>query len=907
MKSHLERVMASAGAAVAVTIMLMTAAAASGQERAPADQSIEEVVVIGRYYDAAAVLVEERKDASSVINVLGADAIGRVGDSSVAAALRRVSGLTVVADKFVYVRGLGERYSSTTLNGARVPSVDLTRNVIPLNLFPTSVVESLRVQKSYSADQAAAFGGGNVDIRTKGLPDGLVFGVEVGSAYNDQTQGKVLSYRGGDDDRFGKDDGSRALSRELRTEVDRFRGDIGVQNILNTLRAQGAPETTFQQAQLVNRELALLLNRDISLREQSAEPDIDLKAYVGNNFFVTDDLEVGFVGSGAYGSQWRESIKLNRNFRFPDDRTDEDQESTYSVSLTANANLGVRYADEHEVVLTSLFLRNTDDETSVRTFFNENRLRSDGLGFLDVRFEFEQREILVNQLRGDHRFGLATKDLLSNLSFVPKRLVSAIPDGLEVAWFYSDSDATTEIPNRVNVAMEGRSDLLTGRIQNPVVRTVAEAADYRFTELNDEVQDYGWTVMAPWSFGDSYVELSGGYQHTRQARIYEQVQFALGLFGVQDQAVRALPLGEVFADSTITNPRNSFELRRAGANNESYIAATMSDAWFAAVDWTWQETWRLAAGVRWENYRQLAVDFNPFGFGVATPVVTTDPDVLLANAFSEAEFYPAISLTWMSDFLAETFQLRFGYSETVTRPDLREITNASYVDPLTDDLVFGNPGVVPAKLKNYDIRAEWFFSGGDNFTMSLFYKEIDRPIEFFESPASDTNIAREIVNAESAEIYGVEFELLKELGFLHPRLAPWFLQANLTLQQSELVAGPRANSPTNAKRDLTNAAPFVANLQLGYDSPGGQHAATLIYNVFGERLFVAGRNGAPDGFEQPFHSVDATYSWFPGPSLSVKAKAQNLLGESVHIERQGVTTFEEEVGRTFSLSVQWDL
>jgi outer membrane receptor protein involved in Fe transport len=895
---------------------LLTGASGFAQEAAeqPAptatsDQPVEEVVVIGRFYDAAAALVEERKDDSYVTNILGADDISRVGDSTVAAALRRISGITLVNDKFVYVRGLGERYSSTTLNGARIPSVDLTRSVIPLDLFPTYVVDSLRVQKSFSPDQAAAFGGGNVDIRTKGVPDGLVFGIEVGSGFNSENKGDALSYNGGDDDVWGTDDGTRALSRELLDQVNRFRGEIGPQNILSALRAQGAPETTFQEAQAINRELALLLNRDISLKEKDIDPDLDVKAYFGNNFYLTDDLEAGFLLSGAYDNQWREAVRLNRNFRFPEERTDEDRVSTYSVSLTGIGNAGIRYADEHEVVFTSMFLRNTDDETSVRTFFNENRQRSEGFGFQDVRIEFEEREILVNQFRGEHRWGSATRDLIDGLlgNSAPTRLLDLIPEGLQFTWFHSDSDADTEIPNRVNVSREGRSDLVTGEIIDPAVRPVAEAADYRFTELDDEVLDYGWAVMLPWYFDSSYLELSTGYQHTRQARTYEQVQFALGLFGVEDQATRSLPLSEVFSDQNITNPGNNFEISRAGANNESYIAATMTDAWFWAMDWTLWDTWRIAAGARWEQYRQVALDLNPFSFDVGRPVVTTDPDELLRNSFLDDEYYPAVSLTWISDdFFAETFQLRFGYSETVTRPDLREITNASYVDPLTNDLVFGNPGVIPAELTNYDIRAEWFFRNGDNFTVSLFFKDIDNPIEFFESPASDTNIAREIVNAESAEIYGIEFEVLKELGFLHPRLDSFFVLGNLTIQESELVAGPRANAPTNQKRDMTNAAPWILNLQLGYDAPNGKHSATLVYNVFDERLYVAGRNGAPDGFEQPFHALDLTYSWYPTEQISVKAKIQNLLDEAVEVEREGVTTFEEDIGRTFALSVSWD-
>ncbi len=258
-----------------------------------------------------------------------------------------------------------------------------------------------------------------------------------------------------------------------------------------------------------------------------------------------------------------------------------------------------------------------------------------------------------------------------------------------------------------------------------------------------------------------------------------------------------------------------------------------------------------------------------------------------------------------STMVAETFQLRFGWSETTVRPDLREITDASYLDPITDDLVDGNPGVTPADVTNFDMRAEWFFGNGDSFTATLFYKDIQNPIEFFESAASDTTTAREIINADSAQVKGVELEGLKELSFLGNAFSQFFVQGNVTIQDSELVAGPDADAPTNPIRALSGASDFTANMTFGYDSDNAKHSAALGYNMFGERLYVAGRNGAPDGFEQPFHSVDFTYSWFPTDFITVKAKFQNLLDEAVQIEREGVLTFEEKVGQSFSLNFQW--
>ena len=873
---------------------------------ADADQpgAVEELVVIARLFNSAQQLMNERKDDEVVSDVMGDEMISRLGDTTVAVALRRISGLSLVNDKFIYVRGLGERYSSTLLNGATIPSPDLTRNVIPLDIFPTSIVESLRVQKAYSADMPASFGGGAVDIRTKGIPSAFTYAIEFGSGHNFENDGDALSYAGGDDDRFGVDDGTRALSTELQSSIARFVGNVDVQGILAGLRREGG-DATIEDARRINRELALLLNRDISVSEKSTHPDYDLKASIGNNLLF-DHWEFGFLVGGAYKTSWRQSERVSRNFNFPDERTDTKRESTRTVDLTGNLNFGARFTDDHEISTTTLYLRNTDDETAIRDFFNENREISDEIGFRDYRLQFEERHLTVNQITGAHRFGAETREL-PLLGWLDK---GWIPEDLELTWFYSDTRARTDIPNQVNVDAQTNTRPTTGAVIRSAVSVDATTADYRFTRLDDDALNYGWRVELPIRSRDSVLALSGGYEHAQKVRTYRQSQFSLGALSVADASILEGPIGTVFSDANILNPANDFVFDLSGTNNQSYIAATMTDAVFGKADWTWREAWRVSAGLRWEDYKQVALDWNLYGFGIDNPAVTTDPERLERAAFAEAHLYPSLSLTWIGAERAawgiELFQLRFGWSETVVRPDLREITDASYIDPITDDLVDGNPGVVPAAMTNYDIRAEWFFDSGDNFTVSLFLKDIDSPIEFFESAASDTTIAREIVNAESAEVYGVEVEGLKELDFLGAWAESFFLQGNVTWQQSELAAGDQADAPTNEVRPLAGASEIVANAMLGFDSYDGAHTATLVYNVFGERLYVAGRLGAPDGYEQPFHALDFAYSWYPTATITVKAKLRNILDQAVEIEREGIVTFSERPGTTASVSFKWE-
>ena len=861
---------------------------------------IDEIVSVGRLIDTSQALVLERMDDAAVTDLLGSEQFGRTGDSTVAVALKRVPGLSLVGNQFVYIRGLGERYSQSTLNGAFIPSPDLTRNVIPLDIFPTAIVDSLRVQKAYTADMNANFAGGSVDVRTRTIPDGFTAFWEIGTGFNTAVNGNVNSYAGGSEDALGTDDGSRALSQTLAEQLVRFQGNVDVQGILGVLQSED-PNATLADAQLVNRQLGLELNRQISLESKDPLPDVDFKGSIGNSFFLNDDWEFGFLVGATYAHNWREEETQSRNFTFPEERTDTELESTRNVNISGILNLGLKYGDEHELSTNTLFLRNTDDETAIRDFFNENRERSDGLGFRNYRFLFEERSMIVNQLVGEHRLGAETRDRFSDLGF----LWNIIPEDTRIDWIISQADARTDIPNQVDITSQTVTDPVTAEVLSEGVILDATSGLFRFTDLDDEVESSSIKITVPFTTERSVIDVSFGFATDQKARTYQQFQFALGALGVESPDVLAGPLGTVYSDANILNTNNNYVFGRRGTDNQSYIAATITDASFGMVDWTLDDTWRLAIGARYEAYSQVALDWNPLGFSETNPQVTTDPVALERASFQSDDVYPSLAFTYMGDWLAETFQLRFGYSQTAVRPDLREITDASYIDPITGEIVDGNPGVIPATVDSFDARAEWFFSNGDNATVTFFYKDIEDPIEFFESAASDTNTAREIINAESAEVYGIELEALKQLDFLGNPFEGFFVQGNVTFQSSELVAGPQADAPTNPVRDLTSASDYVANITLGFDSDDGKHAATLVYNVFGERLYVAGRNGAPDGFEQPFHGLDATYSWFPTDRFVVKAKAQNILGEETQIEREGVVTFVQDPGSAFSLSVQW--
>ena len=417
-------------------------------------------------------------------------------------------------------------------------------------------------------------------------------------------------------------------------------------------------------------------------------------------------------------------------------------------------------------------------------------------------------------------------------------------------------------------------------------------------------------------YGDGWdLEVSGGYDYTRKTREFAQTTFGIGSTDAAFSAISAGPPSTVFSDANILDPNNGIQLSLniGQFGEESYAAAQINEASWGKLDLLLNETWRISAGVRYEDYVQLSVPLDLLDFsGNRIPAT---PQEIEDSIIAEDEFYPSIAFTYIRPgFWADEFQLRFAWSETVARPDIREITESIYIDPLTEARIQGRAELRPSDLSNFDIRAEWLWASGDSFTLSGFFKDIDRPIETVQGGASEDNILFTFVNGESGELYGVEIEWLKTLSSFSDRLIGFYVSGNATFSDSEIDldrATPGAGAITNDSRRLTQHSEWVANLQFGWDSADAKHAATLVYNVFGERIFFAGTDGNDDAFEQPFHSLDFVYSWYPTERLQFKVKLQNLLDESLEIEQKGsagnVVVIEQDIGTTFVIDAKWAL
>ncbi|GAB1261647.1 TonB-dependent receptor plug domain-containing protein [Aurantivibrio plasticivorans] len=857
---------------------------------APEAPVIDELVVTARLQDAASQIALERFEQPFAAEILGVDQIVRVGDSNVASALRRVTGLTLVDGKFVYVRGLGERYSSATLNGAWVPSPELSRNVIPLDVFPTSILSSVKVHKAYSPDLPALFGGGAVDIRTRGVPDGPVFKVSIGTGWDSNSGDDGIEVYGGDSD---------AVPSSLKTAINTYQGDPSFNRILSFINTDGGVSSTAQRAEAdhINRQIAIdSTNRNQDFENSSLSPDFDGSIGLGNSWLIGDDWEIGVLANYESKTKVRNEDRIERNYQSPDliytniRQTKESQDTNYAI------NFGINYLGKHSIATNSYLLRNEDDRASIAEGFDSNFTIADGSQRLTYNARYEERELLVNQALGEH----TVEDGDFGFAWVPEPF-----DAVNISWIYSLSEANTINPGEATYRAANYFDPVTRVSTGSSLLGTTSVAQFNYLDLEDEVESYGMKFELPFTTDNTYGSLYVGWLDSSKNRDYSAYTANINASGMTRADLAGTP-NTVLSNSNLMNTSNNLSFNLGGAfGTESYVAAQMNDAVYGGFDITWDETWRLAAGVRWEQDQYAILPYDNLDFS-GTSILQYFEDLLDPGqnfAGETDDYYPTIALTYIGTGLlgTETFQIRTSYSETVVRPDLRERAPITYLDPDLGIRVRGNSILVDATISHFDLRTELMYENGNNLTASLFYKDITDPIETINEFASET-IAQTFVNSTDGYVYGIEIEGLAELG------AGLFLTGNVTLSDSEtdFSGSEEALNQTNQQRRLTGHSKYVVNTQLGYDSDDGIHSASLVYNVFGERIFAGGLSPDPDQYEQPFHSLDLVYFIYPTESISVKFSIENILNSDLEVDQGGVTVIEEERGTSFGLDFKYE-
>lgn len=815
--------------------------------------------------DDRAAFVDEKRASADVKEALSAEEIARSGDSDAAAALKRVTGLTLVSGKYVYVRGLGERYSSVLFNGAQLPSPDPTRRVVPLDLFPTDILEGVIVQKSYSPERPAEFGGGTVQLRTKNVPDDFFFKLSLGSGWaQDTTFQDGLRYEGNGQDWTGHEAGVRELPPSLRDAL----ADGGTITEQTPFNPDGFTPAEIQQ-----------FGRDLSGTWDVEQRDIDapITGTLGiGDSYRSGDNRFGWVGAFRYDQGWdnveeeRQVLSTGGGELVVDDSRTR-QRTDRNVDFSALVGVGAEFGALHRLRANWSLLRQTTDQAQVDVGYTDS---DPGNVSRFTELEWIENELETWQLGGEHTFpGL---------------------HDLGMTWTYSSSQASRESPNtrdyRYDQAPDGRFRYSSRSNNNQI----------SYADLQDEVGEGIVQFKLPFSFGEaSTLDFYFGGSDLNRDRDSEIRRFQFlsrGGIGNDPDVVFDPSFENVLSDPNIRP--DAFVLRETTRPTDNYTASQDQTGLYANVDVNWEGRFRATLGARREKNEQTVTTFQ-LGDPDFTPIVSTldDDDTL-----------PSATATW---FIDEESQLRFAYSGTVSRPDFRELSPAPFTDPVLDVESIGNPDLVQADIANYDVRYEYYFSPSEVASVALFYKDFENPIEKLQIPSTGNVVS--FFNARSATDWGIELDWYRSLGFVGGWLGDdasslWdslFLAANYAWIESDVDVAGLDLALTNDSRPLQGQSPYVANLQLGYQHPEGRRELTLLFNRAGKRIAQVGVQGLPDVYEQPVNQLDFTWLERLNEEWALKLRLRNLLDPDVEFTQGDEFVRRHSRGREVLFTVEW--
>jgi TonB-dependent receptor len=824
-------------------VLASITAAVSAVAAAQQSPLIEEISVIGQF------VPDEKRGTDQISNVVGEEQFTRSGDSNIAESLKRVSGLSTVAGKYVYVRGLGERYATTLLNGAILPSPEPLNRVVPMDLFPTGILESVLVQKTYSAAYPGEFGGGVLQMRTKKSTDEFFwnFASTVGVIDN-ATFKDGYTVSGGDTDWLGIDDGFRAPSQELLNAT----ANGNQLKLKSRFSGIGVPA---EQLEVVGESF----NNQYTPTEESAPPNVNISTSFGNFYDIgATGMKLNYLASLDYSNSW-DTNRIERNTYVPsgvglDIQEDLDVVNTEnSIDLSGIFSAGLDIDENNNVRFTSVALRQTDNRV-----FKTTGETLDAPDLSTVELQWVEREILSNQLQGDHYFPALNE-------FV-------------VNWRYSDIVATRAAPDTRSYRYDGGefSSRVDGNMRS-------------FDELEDNASELGIDLtMVFYGPRNSIITPKFGYVSSEKERNSEIRRFGFAFNGplANNNQLLLRPLEEILSPENITEA--GFVIRELTRPTDSYKANNSLEAFYGQVEVNFDDRLRLTFGGRQEDFDQVTTTFDLFR-----------PSTSVVADLSRKEFLPSFSAT----YIHYDHQFRLAYSETVSRPDFRELSTSPFINPETGREIFGNPNLDITSITNFDFRWEWYFGFADYVSAGIFYKEFVDPIEAVIFSPVDPRIT--YINAQSAENQGIELEGYKRLDFLGPVGEDFYVQGNISFIDSLVnIRQSDLGSLTSSSRPLQGQSDVLFNFQIGYEPYSGT-TATLLYHYFGDRIDSVGIEGAPDLIQEGYGELNFIFIKELNRNWQVTAKAKNILDVRSEITQGSLLTNGFNLGREASIQVQY--
>lgn len=857
---------------------------------------LQEVVVSAKTIQTTeAALLTVKKKSAVMLDGISSARMELTGDATAVEAAKRVTGVSVEGGKYVYVRGLGDRYSKTTLNNVEIPGLDPDRNTLQMDIFPTNLINNIVVSKNFTADMPADFTGGLLNVEIKDFPEEKIFNLSVGTSFNPNMHfnSNFLTYEGGATDFLGFDDGTRALPQ-----------GAGLQNIPTPISGASKEEITdfvssfnptlgaTRQTSLLDLSAGISLGNQFSLKKKNAETGRDAK--LGYIFSLAYKTDYKYYDDVIYGEYQRVIDPDVFDMRYATIQNGEVGERNFLIGALGGIAFKTRYS---KIRLTAMRLQNGESRAARFRIDNDGEaVGQSGYIAASDNLEYNQRSLTNFLLNGTH---------------VAKN------SGWEIDWRLSPTFSSSEDPDiRKTAFTQTPVDTLfvAGAGGNPA-RIWRSLSELNAVAKIDISKDY--------SLMGSGAKLRFGASHSYKQREYEILFFDIQFFGSQDW-----PNPD---PSVVLNPENLYPNRpnsiyyQSGNNDpnpNAYESNVNNTGAYLSNEFSPLPNLRTILGVRAENYVQRHTGRDQ---RYASGDIENGRNLDNEKVLESLDFFPSVNMIYS---INEQQNLRASYSKTIARPSFKELSFAQILDPITNRIFNGslftysdwNGNLTETRINNFDLRWELFMEKGQLLSISGFYKQFDNPIELVRIPEQQTSTEYQPRNVGDGLLYGVELEFRKDLNMLSHSLRNFNISGNLTFVESRIdMTATEFNSRKSYEktgetvedtRQMAGQAPVVINAGLSYSSQSAGLEAGLFYNVKGRTLFIVGAGLFPDIYNEPFHSLNFSLNKKIGKEkkTAIDFKVANILDDrlenlyqAMNAESRPFDSFRP--GRAFSLGL----
>ena len=805
-----------------------------------------------------------------VIDGVSSETAKALGASNVATMTSKAAGISVEGGKYVYVRGLSDRYSLTLLNGGQIPGLDPNRNSVQLDLFPSSLVQNVTIRKTFTPNLPGNFTGGLVDIQTKDFPDSLEYNISLalGCNTNSTFNSSFLGFEGSSADFLGFDDGNRALPESVvNNDVQSTSsGDLAL--LENQTKGFSNTWMPSSKTALPNMKFGFSIGNQKILKEGKI---------LGFNFATTYDTKNTFYTNGQTGRYKliglaNENETLNKESLYKDSRGDQ------SVLWGALGNISLRLKEGNTIGLT--LLRNQNGISSARSQTGE--VPNIDQDFLSRQFStrYIERSLNAVQLKGEH---------LLHEKF-----------GFRINWIGSAAFAAQDTPDLT---------VLEYLVKNPTNNSGFDLYDADinvpskfFRKMNESNYDTKFNVIIPLKLEDdkeSNIQL--GVSNVHKNRDFEEKLMEFYSNGISFDG----NVNEFFSEENMNTENEEFIYVEDRTDTKNSYKATQNVlAAYAMTDYRLGNTWRLVTGARIESAQIESISAKSY------EVENEEDKAKYIGQLNNVDVLPSLNIT--KEFKKKT-NFRLAYTRTLARPSFREISSFASFDFENQLIKLGNPDLERTLIDNYDLRYEFYPNIGEIFSISAFYKTFHNPIELVVKPEA-ANIELTWENQDIATLYGVEFDFRKKLDFLGEKFRWWKIGTNITLVESQTpidkdeLAQIRETNPLQSKtRRMFGQSPYIINGVLSYKNPENGVSGSVGYNVSGEKLVLVIAGGTPNVMDQPRHNLNLSVTKELKQNVKITLRGQNLLDaetkRTYNYNGQDYTFQSFRTGRTISAIV----